>query len=167
MADVKISISENTLIDKLNKIYSKSNNTSSLMRGVAMDLKNAVEENFLTQGQKKWPTLKPETIEARRKINQWPGRMLFVTGRLFRSFLPISTENMASVTTNIPYAAAHHFGKKEDETVSSHSKTIKEKKVTIKPYKRTSNLSARPFAYLTQNQTEHIISKIEQATIEV
>jgi len=102
-----------------------------LMRRVAGDMHDAVEENFEHQGREPgWQSL--STAYARykaKKKKSGKSRILEFSGRLRSSITEYSDATSAVVGTNLRYAAIHQFGGTID--INSHSRRL-----TLKKYKR-------------------------------
>jgi phage virion morphogenesis protein len=78
---------------------------SPLMRQISEKMKNAVDQNFDTEGSRIGPKWKP----SQRAIKQG-GKTLQDTGRLAASIVPAFDSHSAEVGTNVVYAAIHQFG---------------------------------------------------------
>lgn len=109
MIDVQIDDSGFTFA--LNGLSKNAGNTIPLMRSLAGDLQDAVEETFEKEGRPgKWEGLAESTIESREKRGKWPGKILQVSGRLANSISQRYNAREAVVGTNLPYARIHQKG---------------------------------------------------------
>lgn len=117
----------------INSLAAKSKDLKPVMREVSEIMLSSVQENFKRQADmstlRGWPILSTKTIKARAKKGKWPGEILKVSGQLFDSIQPDSTNDSATVGTNVEYAAIHHFG-------GIITIKTREKVITFKDYKR-------------------------------
>ena len=107
---------ETRYLDKVQKLMSlmiaQGKDMRPLMRQVAADMHDAVEENFEKQGrQPGWKSL--STAYARYKAKKKKtgnSKILEFSGALRRSITEKSNATQAVVGTNLKYAAIHQFG---------------------------------------------------------
>ncbi|MBF0487541.1 MAG: phage virion morphogenesis protein [Nitrospirae bacterium] len=173
---IRIEITNETIIAKLQALQRRMSDLSPLMAQIAGIMKASVEENFAQEGRPKWVALKPSTLAARAKKGH-NGLILQVTGGLISSIQPESGRNYAAVGTNKKYAAVHQFGFKGTVSVKAHErkiftskgksgKTLKSKKISgtanVKAFSRNMNIAARPFLGLTDKEVQKIIAAIEK-----
>lgn len=87
--------------------------TEPLMRDIATEMEDQVEENFEKEGPR-WKGLAESTIESRIEDKTWPGKILNRSGGrgLVGSITSKYTKSLARVGTNVKYAAIHEFGGK-------------------------------------------------------
>lgn len=72
----------------------------------------SIIRNFEDSGRPRWQSLRPSTIEARKKQNKWPGQILVRTGNLKRIHYK-ATKQKVTVSPSAQaskYAALHQFG---------------------------------------------------------
>lgn len=127
----------------LELLRKKLSGDKSLMNAIAETMRTAVLKNFETEGArlgKKWQPLSLKTWMQRKKKG-YTGPILQRTGQLKRSIVSSYGDNYAQVSTNLIYAAIHHYG----------GEAARNKKVKI---------PARPFMVLNDNDIEKIRRKI-------
>jgi phage virion morphogenesis protein len=105
-----ISVDTTQLTAATKALLSKLRVRTPLMRKIAADMHDAVEENFAQGGRPPWAALAPSTIRARTRKRHWPGQVLVVTGLLRNSISESSDNDQALVGTNVPYAAIQQYG---------------------------------------------------------
>lgn len=105
------------LTDKLNALVAGIDNAEPLMRIIAGDMADEVEENFEQQGRPQWLGLSPATLKnrARGKKGGGSAKILQDSGQLASSIQSRSDGDTAAVGTNKVYAAMMHFGGKKSE----------------------------------------------------
>ena len=159
---IEIKIEKDTITAALQAIQSKLSDMTPLMRKIAGDMLDAVEENFVQEGRPKW---KP----SRRATSQ-KGKTLQNHGRLAESIVSKSTSNQAIVGTDVIYAAILQFGGK----TSPHIIKPKNKKALFWPGAKHpvksvkhpgSDIPARPFLSLTDSDLEDIKQRISEYLI--
>ena len=107
---IKIDVVSVSLDKALKELQNKVDDKRPLMRQIAGDLLDAVEENFEQQGRPRWKALSESTIKQRRRRGTFPGKILQESGGLAASVTESDDENSAEVGTNKVYAAIHQFG---------------------------------------------------------
>jgi len=130
----------------LELLKKKLSGDNKLMVAIAETMRTAVLKNFETEGArlgKKWQPLSLKTWMQRQKKG-YTGPILQRTGQLKRSIVSSYGENYAQVSTNLIYAAIHHYG----------GQAGRNKKV---------NIPARPFMQLNNDDLEKIKKKIISA----
>jgi phage virion morphogenesis protein len=172
----QITIDTIPLQKALRKMLRKLEHREELMKRVAGDMMDAVEENFAQHGRPQWQQLAPSTIRARAKRGRGPTNILLDRGLLHNSISMRFDENQAVVGTNVPYAAIHQFGgtimhypqsrlmrqtfKRDKNGQVRFAKANKKgafstlKRTTIKEYMIT--IPARPFLKLVDSDIQHI-----------
>lgn len=78
---IRLDIDDRKLQRDLEEVASRLRDLGPLMRELAGDLADAVEEQFAEEGVPRWPPLAPSTIRQRARRGKWPGKILQVTGR--------------------------------------------------------------------------------------
>jgi phage virion morphogenesis protein len=112
MSDKNIIIDDKELQYQFKKLIDRGTNTRPLMQRLAQRLHFIVDENFEKEGRpRRWRPLAPATIEERKRLGYWPGRILQRTGQLKRSITEKTTNNEAIVGTNLEYAEYHQLKK--------------------------------------------------------
>lgn len=93
----------------LKALQQRATNAEPLMATIAAILLSQTERNFATQNgpDGAWPAPKPATLKRRRGGG---GKILQDSGRLAASVTAASTQNSASISTNVIYSAIHQFG---------------------------------------------------------
>ncbi|OHY55957.1 phage virion morphogenesis protein, partial [Enterobacter roggenkampii] len=89
----------------LGELIKKLENRAPLMREMAAAMGDAVEENFAQQGRPAWMGWSPAYARQRRG-----GKILQKSGRLAASITQYSTNDEATVGTNVKYARIHQEG---------------------------------------------------------
>ncbi|WP_251271528.1 phage virion morphogenesis protein, partial [Enterobacter hormaechei] len=89
----------------LGELIKKLENRAPLMREMAAAMGDAVEENFAQQGRPAWMGWSPAYARHRRG-----GKILQKSGRLAASITQYSTNDEATVGTNVKYARIHQEG---------------------------------------------------------
>lgn len=156
----------------LAELISKFEHRAPLMRILANDMEDAVQENFAQQGRPEWMGWSPRYAKRRG-----PGQILQRSGRLASSIVSYSDNDTAMAGTNVIYAAVHQSGGKISIPARSQQAYYKQSKDgsvgnqfvkksksnysewnTIPSY--TINMPARPFLHLTESDVEGMESKI-------
>ena len=156
----------------LAELISKFEHRAPLMRILANDMEDAVQENFAQQGRPKWMGWSPRYAKRRG-----PGQILQRSGRLASSIVSYSDNDTAMAGTNVIYAAVHQSGGKISIPARSQQAYYKQGKDgsvgnqfvkksqsnysewnTIPSY--TINMPARPFLHLTESDVEGMEEKI-------
>ncbi|WP_410757253.1 phage virion morphogenesis protein [Erwinia psidii] len=139
-----------------------------MMRALAGDMIDAVEENFAQQGRPAWAGWSPRYARKRKG-----GKILQRSGRLAASISSHSDNDSASVGTNVVYARIHQEGgtvniasRSQQAYYRQHkngrvsNRFVKKSKSnysewnTIGAYKIT--MPARPFLHLTESDIERL-----------
>ncbi|HOX52299.1 MAG TPA: phage virion morphogenesis protein [Fibrobacteria bacterium] len=111
MSGFQIQLSGNA-IQSLQRLVAAGGNLSQPMRVISQKLLNSVRKNFRTGGRYSWAgSIEGGSAQWRPAANPPSrGSTLYRHGHLFRSILPDSNFDSASVSTNVEYAAIHNFG---------------------------------------------------------
>lgn len=108
---IEIEIDDRALTARVTTINARLVDASPLMAGVADIMLSGVEEEMLTEGRGKWPTLSDTTKARRRAIGKWPGKMLQVSSAgLASANQPSHGRDFAQVSNNKVYAPTMHYG---------------------------------------------------------
>lgn len=141
-------------IRRLELVVRRGGARQALMRGIAGDMADAVEENFAQQGRPRWADLR--SVSIRRGAGY---RILQDTGRLAASIGRSSDETTARVGTNLVYARIHQFGGR----TKAHVIRAKNSKALYTPFgpRKSVNhpgsvIPARPFLSLTERDLQKI-----------
>ncbi|HCG2926668.1 TPA: phage virion morphogenesis protein [Escherichia coli] len=156
----------------LAELISKFEQRAPLMRILAGDMEDAVQENFAQQGRPKWMGWSPRYAKRRG-----PGQILQRSGRLASSIVSYSDNDTAMAGTNVIYASIHQSGGKIKIPARSQQAYYKQGKDgsvgnqfvkksqsnysewnTISAY--TISMPARPFLHLTESDVEGMEEKI-------
>lgn len=156
----------------LAELISKFEKRAPLMRILAADMEDAVQENFAQQGRPKWMGWSPRY--ARRR---GPGQILQRSGRLASSIVSYSDNDTAMAGTNVIYAGIHQSGGKISIPARSQQAYYKQGKDgsvgnqfvkksqsnysewnTLPAY--SIKMPARPFLHLTESDVEGMEEKI-------
>jgi phage virion morphogenesis protein len=159
-------------INALNKL----NNPTQLMKEIAGDMMNAVNQNFEQDGRPKWQELAKSTIKDRERKGKWPGGLLQRSRGLFNSITKSSDSTTAIVGTNKEYAAIHQLGGtiyqaprsetfqrnryKKGSKKGSFKKGTQEGKQGFTFKEHWIKIPARPFLQLTDSDLEGIKTRI-------
>lgn len=157
----------------LAELISKFEHRAPLMRILANDMEDAVQENFAQQGRPKWMGWKSNSYWAKRR----GGQILQRSGRLASSIVSYSDNDTAMAGTNVIYAGIHQSGGKINIPARSQQAYYKQAKDgsvgnqfvkksksnysewnTIPAY--SINMPARPFLHLTESDVEGMEEKI-------
>lgn len=124
-----------------------------LMRAIAAEMRDAVEENFAQQGRPAWLGIKRD------------GMILQKSGRLASSIVTVSDNDSATVGTNVEYAAIHQFGGKTKPHVilPRNKKALAFNGRVVKKVNHPgSDIPARPFLALTDSDEEKIATTVSE-----
>lgn len=146
---IKIVVDDADVRVLLGRIAGRVHNMSPIMRVIAGDLHDEVEENFEKEGRPtKWQDLAESTKKQRAKKGKWPGKILQVSaGGLAPSITPGSNVKAAWASSNKAYSAIQNLG----------GFAGRGRKVFIPP---------RPFMVLTDAGLEKIKDKLGRFAIE-
>ena len=106
MAEEGVSVDARDMVRVLAELEKAGDRMSDVMPTVAEMLVSAVHEEFETEGQGKWPPLKPSTIKQRRGGGAGV-KILQDTGVFVGSVTPDYGLGFAEAYTNVPYAVFH------------------------------------------------------------
>lgn len=86
--------------------------TKPLFVDIGETVLESIQHTFDVEGRPKWPKLQPSTIEERKKINRWPGKILQrnAASGLLGSINYVATNKSVEVGTSKNYAQRLHFG---------------------------------------------------------
>ena len=178
---IEVKVDDKPLLTVLNRIAAGAGAPLPLMRALAGDMLDAVEENFAQEGRPKWLGLKPASLLARAGALTKKGQVsaarfdkrvrnahiLQDSGRLAASIVSRADASQAVVGTNVAYAAIHQFG----GTTRPHVIVAKRKKALAwatggHPVKKVnhpgSKIPARPFLSLTAADEARMLRTAEQ-----
>ncbi len=166
-ADFEIEIKDSGIQAMVARIERRVNNLKPAMGLIGEIALGSIQENFEKGGRPSWEPLSQTTINIRKRINKWPGRILVrsgVAGGLLGGITYRPSNEDVRLAANKPYATTQHFGAKKGSfgtvaaTIKEHTrkisqafgKPIEPKKVTVKAYTRKMSLPwgdipARPF----------------------
>lgn len=159
----------------LGELIKKLEHREPLMREMAAAMGDAVEENFAQQGRPAWMGWKSNAYWAKRR----GGKILQKSGRLAASITQYSTNDEATVGTNVKYARIHQEGGEINIAARSQKAYYRQNKDgslnhrfakksqanfeqwnTIGAYKI--KMPARPFLHLTEDDVERMENTAEQ-----
>ncbi|SEL24752.1 phage virion morphogenesis (putative tail completion) protein [Kosakonia sacchari] len=159
----------------LGELIKKLEHREPLMREMAAAMGDAVEENFARQGRPAWMGWKSNAYWAKRR----GGKILQKSGRLAASITQYSTNDEATVGTNVKYARIHQEGGEINIAARSQKAYYRQNKDgslnhrfakksqanfeqwnTIGAYKI--KMPARPFLHLTEDDVERMENTAEQ-----
>lgn len=162
-ATVTIEIDNRRVLAALQGYGKKLEQPHELMHLISGRMLAAVEDNFEQQGRPKWHDLHSGTIEGRKKKGYWPGRILQRTGALKNRITQRWDNTQALVGTNLVYARIQHFGGKTKPHVIKPrtKKALAFGDKVLKSVKHPgSNIPARPFLSLTDDDLDDIIQEV-------
>lgn len=147
MTVATIEIDDGEVKGLLSRVAARVADMAPVMRGVAVDMRLSVVQNFLSQGR---PVRWVQSLRARRD----GGYTLIDTGRLINSFRISSGPSEAVVFTAVPYATTHHFGARKGAFGVFTTKTGKNMPIPLGP------IPARPFMMLQDGDKGVIMQKL-------
>lgn len=159
----------------LGEMIKQLENREPLMREMAAAMADAVEENFAQQGRPDWMGWKSNAYWGKRR----GGKILQKSGRLAKSITSFSTNDEATVGTNVKYARIHQEGGeikiaarsqkayyRQNKDGSLGNRFVKKSRAnyeqwnTIGAYKI--KMPARPFLHLTEDDVGRMEDTAEQ-----
>jgi phage virion morphogenesis protein len=102
---IKLKVDTRALEDSMMALIRGLKDRRPLMKALAADMADAVEENFKQEGRPAWLGWSPSYARRRKG-----GKILQKSGRLASSIVPWSSNTVALVGTNVKYAAIHQEG---------------------------------------------------------
>lgn len=161
---ISVRYDDQELIDLLRRLEKRWGDLSPMMRSIASELVDGIEQTFEDQVNPltgaPWTALTPSTIAERVVAGNWPGKILQRSGTLARSFTPFHGRYYAGAGTPVEYAAIQNFG----GTTRPHIIKPKSKKALAFAGKifgavhhPGSTVPARPFLYPSQETRDTII----------
>lgn len=152
--DIKIDVGD--VEKRLDHMLGFLSHRQPLMREIAAQLHDAVNENFAQQGRPAWLGIKRE------------GMILQKSGRLISSIQAFSDNDSAVVGTNVEYAAIHQFGgKTKPHVILPRNKQALafNGRVVKKVNHPGSDIPARPFLMLTDEDEEKLLNTVSDYLI--
>ena len=141
---IEIEFDNQEVNNALLQLAKKGENLRPLMKNIAGIFANSAEENFKEQGRPdKWVDLAESTKKQRLKKRKWPGQILQVEGMLASSVNTYYDNDSTVIGSNLPYAAIHQLGGKAGKNKST-------------------NIPARPYLNLTEDDYKEILSETEK-----
>jgi phage virion morphogenesis protein len=104
-----------------------------------------------------------------KRVEERGGQTLRLTGRLRNSLTYVASDDHVDVGTNVEYGKAHQFGLDAEETVSAHTRKIREAfgrrlktpiAVNVRAHSRHMRLPARQFLGMSQADRQAILDQI-------
>ncbi|MGK9367541.1 phage virion morphogenesis protein [Melioribacter sp. Ez-97] len=176
----------NALIDSIKERFLPNR---KLMTAIAEEMYASVINEFRTQGAGSggWKALRPATLKQKKRKG-FADAVLQARGNLIRSIQSSATEYTAVVSTNMRYAAIHHFGgvismaartrtlfhrtdrkgnlmrQQSNKNLLVFAKKSHKQKAAYTYGQRayTVNIPARPFMILTEPYKNNIINIIKR-----
>ncbi|WP_163304482.1 phage virion morphogenesis protein [Enterobacter ludwigii] len=155
--DIEIKIDVGEVQEKLEHMLSFLSHREPLMREIAAQLHDAVEDNFAQQGRPAWLGIKRD------------GMILQKSGRLVNSIVEYSDNDTAVVGTNVEYAAIHQFGgeTRPHEIRPRNKQALAFNGRVVKKINHPgSKIPARPFLSLTDEDEEKILTTVSDYLIQ-
>jgi len=174
MADSMIEVDVEGAEDILEGVADRAANTAPLMENLSAILFSGVQDNFRREegpGGNAWQKLAESTKDERRREGKWPGPILQRSRALLNSLQAFSEEDVAGVSTNNPYAAAHNFGVDDVVQVSAHTRTMTQffgqeldepQEVEVSAHKRHMRIPQREFMYASENTRTDMRSEVSR-----
>jgi len=174
MADSLIEVHVEDADELLEGVADRAANTEPLMETLSAILLTGVQDNFRRQegpGGDPWQKLAQRTKDERRKEGKWPGPILQRDRVLLNSLQAFNEKDVAGVSTNVPYAAAHNFGVDDVVQVSAHTRTITQvfgqpleepQEVEVSAHKRHMQIQQREFMYASENTRTDLRSQTKR-----
>ena len=159
---IELKLDETRVTEQFNKLMAGVKNASPLMRIIAGDMMDEVEDNFAQQGRPKWLGFK-YTPSAKRGGSS--AKLLQDSGQLASSIQEHSSNDTAVVGTNKVYAAIHQFGGKTKPHIirPRNKKALAFGGRVVKSVNHPgSNIPARPFLSITPGGEQKILSHTSQ-----
>lgn len=150
---IKIKVDSADFVRRMDHMLGWLSHREPLMRAIAGEMRDAVEENFAQQGRPAWLGIKRD------------GMILQKSGRLASSIVAVSDNDSATVGTNVEYAAIHQFGGKTKPHVilPRNKKALAFNGRVVKKVNHPgSDIPARPFLALTSDDEEKIVSTVSE-----
>lgn len=110
---IEIKVNDNGIQAALQKLQAGVSDLTPTMRKVAATMKEAVWQNFDTEGKRipgGWPDLSAKTKKKREREGTWPGKILQVASILYGSITEESGADFARAGSNLDYAAIQQMG---------------------------------------------------------
>ncbi len=155
---IEVKIDDRNFNESIQRLVAGLQDASPLMRIIAGDLIDEVEENFAQQGRPKWLGFKYPPSKARGGSS---AKLLQDSGQLASSIQSRSDAKSAAVGTNKEYAAIHQFGGKTKPHVIKprNKKALAFNGKVVKQVNHPgSNIPARPFLGITESGEQKILS---------
>lgn len=164
----------------LNQIERRVNRLKPAMELIGDIALSSIHANFQDEGRPRdWAKLSNTTINIRKKLNRWPGRILQrggAAGGLVGAISARANDDEVRLAANKPYATTQHFGAKKGSfgtvamTIKEHTRTITQafgkelkepKDVKVKAHTRKmalpwGDIPARPFMVIQDEDWEEI-----------
>ena len=148
MIEIKINTLE--LESRLNEAAAKISNTRPLMGDMARIMRNAVIENFEAGGRPAW----------KARISGGSHALLQKSGRLRDSIKDSNNSNHAIVSTNVEYAAIHHFGGQTSPSSYMRKRTKSFGRSLKRVNHPGSKIPARPFMVLQPDDEQALVDAV-------
>lgn len=159
---IELKFDETRVTEQFNKLMAGVKNAAPLMRIIAGDMMDEVEDNFRSEGRPKWLGFK-YTPSAKRGGSG--AKLLQDSGQLASSIQEHSSNDTAAVGTNKVYAAIHQFGGKTKPHIIKprNKKALAFGGRVVKSVNHPgSNIPARPFLSITPGGEQKILSHTSQ-----
>ena len=144
-----------------------SRSIDNLPRLIATEAVNFSKQRFVSQN---WVDHTTKTWQARKRPRgskaRSRGAILVSSGRLKRSIRKVTvSKNIVIIGTDVPYAAAHNYGVRQNVTVKSHTRTSHTGKTySVQSHTKNMNLPQRQF----MGESQALVNRIERtATAEI
>ena len=114
MADKRVTVTNEALLDVLGQLGERLDDMTPAMRPISQVLLDSIEHAYATQADPAtattWQELAARTIEQREERGYWPGKIMQQTGQLAASETAAYGPRFAEAGSNKVYAAIQHFG---------------------------------------------------------
>lgn len=147
--------------DLLDKLQEKLGDLKPALRDIGEYLQIAHEQRFVDQVSPDgtpWAALSPSYQRTKPRNKN---RILFLDGRLAKSFRYQIGNNELNFGTNVPYAAHHHFGTKPYTIKPKTKQALAFGGVVVKKVNHP-GLKARPFFGVNDADNEEILTLLNE-----
>ncbi|MBC3215656.1 phage virion morphogenesis protein [Serratia fonticola] len=108
----KLTVTDDIVRSELDRVLGVLRQPQPMMLEIAEHLVAETQQVFDDEGYpaKTWAALRPSTQRNRARRGYWPGKILTMTGTLYRSIQANAGNDFAEAGTNQPYARIQHDG---------------------------------------------------------
>lgn len=147
--------------DLINQLEHKLGDLTPAMLDIGEYLQIAHEQRFVDQVSPDGTPWAPLSPSYQRNKAKNKNRILFLEGRLAKSFRYQISSNELNFGTNVPYASHHHFGTKPYTITPKSKKALAFGGVVVKKVNHP-GLPARPFFGLNDADNDEILQLLTE-----